>query len=264
MFDIVFPKPAGLPDLVLPMTDDDQPGTIVARAAAAEVAWSATASTAQAELAMAVRMATKACGASGVTVEPLGVVPADSYFVAGSTPVLVVTALGPDAQPRRTRLEAPIAEDISKAIRNIVARHVAAQPVAARWADIGAKGAVDAVAKGLMDFNGILLHEVVEALRHVPKVDFGGIKALRSGSFTWRDFAVIVDATTKRDCRLNGNVITVPKSRQPETLADSALGKPLRAIAEQHFMPPGIVVERMETRANEELEITLQTSTIAF
>jgi hypothetical protein len=251
-FDLVFQAGAGDPDL----TADD--------VAVAHAAWTATRTSGQAAAMIALRSATKACADSGVTVRSLGIVPSATYHATVPTPILAVTALGADAHTQTFRIPAPITDDITASLAKIIDRHVAAVPVAAEWAQFGAKGAVDQIAKRLMEFNGIALHLVVDALRGSRKVEFGGINGLRSGFFTWRDFAVSAEAITGMNCRISGNVVEVPKERRPDTTMDAASGRSLGDVAEQGFLPPTIVVEKIEARPNDDLMVTLRTSRILF
>lgn len=261
-FDLVFQAGTDGADLVIPLPEELE--LTADDVATAHAAWTATRTSGQVATMMALRSATKACADSGVTVRSLGIVPSATYHATVAAPILAVTALGADAHPQTFRILAPITDDITASLAKIIGRHVAAIPVAAEWVQFGAKGAVDQIAKRLMDFNGIALHLVVDALRGARKVEFGGINGLRSGFFTWRDFAVSAEAITGMNCRVSGNVVEVPKERRPDTTMDAAAGRSLGDVAKQEFLPPTIVVETIEARPNDDLVVTLRTSRILF
>ncbi len=78
------------------------------------------------------------------------------------------------------------------------------------------------------------------------------------GSFTWNDFAISARVQGHPRWRLEGQVLTLPKSRLADTftsaLADTALERLIKIPA----MPRDAIIESFDITAADDLEVTLR------
>lgn len=173
------------------------------------------------------------------------------------TTVLIVAALGRDARPGLDRLVAHHVFDLDTDLGRVADRHAAATLAAAGWVALGAVGAIEDTADAVLRHCGVKLELILEALEWQSEVGFDGAEGL-SGTATWRDFAITVDASQGMVWRIEGGVLTLKKTRVPATLTSALAGGPLKRLVEIGAMPADITIDSFGDADGDDLKVTLR------
>ena len=172
--------------------------------------------------------------------------------------ILMVACRGLDTQPEIDRLPVYHGHGLEVDLERMVARHLGAERVAASWKAQSAIGAIDATAAGAARLCGLNVREIMAGLRHSPQFPFECPSEDLKGAFKWKDFSIAATIEGHPGWRLDETVLTLPKSRMPETLTGALSGGRLARLVEIDAMPPDAVIESFEITQADDLEVTLR------